>query len=96
MADETTPVAEAKPAAAAPAKPAEKAKVVAPAYRDYPTIPALKVDSMLESNPYVAAAAHNEGSEAASTFTGSRYRTAMNRITAARARPDRETSSVRT
>jgi Fe-S oxidoreductase len=62
MADETTPVAAApapKPAAPA-AKPAEKAKVVAPAYREFPTITALKVDSMAESNPYVAAAVHNE------------------------------------
>jgi Fe-S oxidoreductase len=65
MADETTPVAVAPaptPEAAKPtaAKPAEKAKVVAPAYRDYPTIPALKIDSMVESNPYVSAATHNE------------------------------------
>ena len=44
MADETTPVA-----AAPAAKPAEKAKVVAPAYREFPTIPALKIDSMVES-----------------------------------------------
>jgi len=63
MADETTPVAVApapispKPAAA---KAPEKAKVVAPAFREYPTITALKIDSMVESNPYVAAAAHNE------------------------------------
>jgi hypothetical protein len=59
MADETTPVAVApaptssapKPAAAPAAKPAEKAKVVAPAYRDYPTIPALEVrrDGRVES-----------------------------------------------
>jgi Fe-S oxidoreductase len=65
MADETTPVAVAPAPTPAPAakpaeKPAEKAKVVAPAYRDYPTIPALKIDSMVESNPYVAAAVHNE------------------------------------
>jgi hypothetical protein len=61
MADETTPVAVAPaPTPAAAAKPAEKAKVVAPAYRDYPTIPALKIDSMVESNPYVSAATHNE------------------------------------
>ena len=65
MADETTPVAAAPaataPAAkAAPAKAPEKAKVVAPAYREYPTIPALQLDAMVESNPYVAAAAHNE------------------------------------
>jgi heterodisulfide reductase subunit C len=64
MADETTPVASApapKPAAA-PTKPAAQAKpkVEAPAYRPFPTIPALKPDAMVESNPYVAAAAHNE------------------------------------
>jgi Fe-S oxidoreductase len=64
MADETTPVAVAAvtpaPTPKPAAKPAEKAKVVAPPYRDYPTIPALKIDSMVESNPYVSAAAHNE------------------------------------
>ncbi len=64
MADETTPVAVApaptSPAKPAAAKPAEKAKVVAPPYREFPTIPALKIDAMVESNPFVAAAAHNE------------------------------------
>ena len=64
MADETTPVAVApaptSPAKPAAAKPAEKAKVVAPPYREFPTIPALKIDAMVESNPYVAAATHNE------------------------------------
>jgi len=51
---------EPAPTSAAAAKPAEKAKVVAPAYREFPTIPALQVDAMVESNPYVAAAVHNE------------------------------------
>jgi len=64
MADETTPVAVA-PAPTPAAKPAaakapEKAKVVAPAFREYPTIPALQIDAMVDSNPYVSAAVHNE------------------------------------
>ena len=63
MADETTPVAVppaptvTKPAAA---KPAEKVKVVAPAFREYPTIPALRADAMIDPDPYAATAAHNE------------------------------------
>ena len=64
MADETTPVAAAPapaPAAkSAPGKPAEKAKVVAPAFREFPTIPALRADAMIDPDPYTATAAHNE------------------------------------
>ena len=59
------PAAPAASAAAKPAAPA-KPKVEAPAYREFPTIPALPLDAMVESHPYVAAATHNE----AIGFTG--------------------------
>jgi Fe-S oxidoreductase len=60
MAD-NAPTAE-KPAAVPPAPTSApvKAKIEAPAYRPYPTIPALKPDAMIDMNPYVAAATHNE------------------------------------
>ena len=64
MADETTPVAVAPaptPAAPnAPAKPTVKVKIEAPAFREYPTIPALRADAMIDPDPYAATAAHNE------------------------------------
>ena len=52
MADVTTPAAVAP--APTSAKPAEKAKIEAPAYRDMPCIPALQPGSMKDSRPYVA------------------------------------------
>jgi len=52
MADVTTPAAVAP--APTSVKPAEKAKIEAPAYRDMPCIPALQPGSMKDSRPYVA------------------------------------------
>jgi Fe-S oxidoreductase len=60
MADETTPVAVAATAKPAPAKPTVKVKIEAPAFREYPTIPALRADAMIDPDPYFATAAHNE------------------------------------
>ncbi|HNC99622.1 MAG TPA: (Fe-S)-binding protein, partial [Myxococcota bacterium] len=42
------------------AAPDAKPKVQAPAYREFPTVPALQPDVMAGSNPYVAADKHNE------------------------------------
>jgi hypothetical protein len=67
MADQIDPVAAPAPAVTAapagkpaPAKPTVKVKIEAPAFREFPTIPALRADAMIDPDPYAATAAHNE------------------------------------